>query len=159
MLDYYLIEFYSRKVLYKAGTGDWVMCILRLREHSLYNRNEQRCKTSLGTYTLFTFFYHDLIYIHTTNIFILISFFKDGGDAGSSPTKRPHTSTSRGNGGIFAWAGHISRRRISFHHLMPARNDLQIVGEIVYIYICVCMVVQEILWYMIGSTRNSIVYA
>jgi hypothetical protein len=32
--------------------------------------------------TIHNSFYHYLIYIHTTNIFILISFFKDGGDAG-----------------------------------------------------------------------------
>jgi hypothetical protein len=53
------------------------------------------------------FFYDDLIYIHTTNIFILISFFKDGRDAGEAPTREPHTSNSRGNCGIFAYGGHI----------------------------------------------------
>ena len=76
--------------------------------------------------TIHNSFYHYLIYIHTTNIFILISFFVDARDAGSAPTNGPHTSTSRENGGIFASEGHISRRRIPFH-LMPACNDLQVV--------------------------------
>jgi hypothetical protein len=102
------------------------------------------------------FFYHDLIYIHTTNIFILISFFKADGDAGKAPTNGPHTSTSRGNCGIFGWPGHTSQRRIPLH-LMPACNYLQIVGEIVctklYIYIYVCVCVRTY-----GHTRNSMIY-
>ena len=40
-------------------------------------------------------------YIHTTHIFILFSFFKDGKDAGAAPTTEPRTSNSRGIGGIF----------------------------------------------------------
>ena len=84
------------------------------------------------------FFYHDLIYIHTTNIFILISFFKADGDAGPAPTNGSRTSNSRGNSGIFGRPGHRSQRRIPLQAVMPACNDPQIVGEIVYIYICVC---------------------
>src|SRR3990170_2806676 len=58
------------------------------------------------------FFYHDLIYIHTTNIFILISFFKADGDAGQTPTNGSLTSNSRGNSGIFGRS--LSRISVSF---------------------------------------------
>jgi hypothetical protein len=83
------------------------------------------------------FFYHDLIYIHTTNIFILISFFKAEGDAGQALTNGSRTSNSRGNSGIFARPGHRSQRRIPLQAVMPECNDPQIVGEIVYIYVYV----------------------
>jgi hypothetical protein len=108
------------------------------------------------------FFYHDLIYIHTTNIFILISFFKADGDAGQAPTNGSRTSNSRGNSGIFGRPGHRSQRRIPLQAVMPACNDPQIVGEIVYtklyIYMCMCEWSYEKFddIYMIGSTRNSI---
>ena len=52
------------------------------------------------------YFYDDFIYIHTTHIFILISFFKDRKDAGQASTKGPCTSNFRGIGGIFAYGGH-----------------------------------------------------
>ena len=64
------------------------------------------------------FFYHDLIYIHTTNIFILI-FFKAVADAGPAPTNGSRTSNSRGNSGIFARPGHRSQRRIPLQVVMP----------------------------------------
>ena len=79
-----------------------------------------------------------------------MSFFKDGRDAGEAPTREPHTSNSRGNYGIFAYGGHICKRRIPLP-LMPACNDLQIVGEIVYtkLYISICIY---------GRTRNYMIY-
>jgi len=87
------------------------------------------------------FFYHDLIYIHATNIFILIFFFKAVGDAGQAPTNGSRTSNSRENSGIFTRPGHRSQRRISLQAIMPACNYPQIVREIVYtkLYIYMCM--------------------
>ena len=52
------------------------------------------------------FFYDDLIYIHTTHIFILISPFKDGKDAERAPTIVPRKSNWGEIGGIFACGDH-----------------------------------------------------
>ena len=62
-------------------------------------------------------------------------------DAGPAPTNGSRTSNSRGNSGIFAQPGHRSQRRIPLQVVMPACNDAQIVGEIVYtkLYIYMCM--------------------
>ena len=79
------------------------------------------------------FFYDDLIYIHTTNIFILISFFKDGDEMRDRLLPKDRIRALQEEiAGFLLTAGHISRKRRIPLHLMPACNDLQIVGEIVY---------------------------
>ena len=67
-------------------------------------------------------------YIHTTHIFILISFFKDRRYAGEAPTKGPPTSNLRGIGGIFAYGGHRWNRRIPLPLMPPCKfNDLHVI--------------------------------
>ena len=101
MLCYYLIEFYSRKV-HEAETGT-NLCAYYVCKNICMTTEWRRDVRQLQVRKHYSQFFHDdLIYIHTTNIFILISFFKDATDAGSAPTNGPHTSTSIGNGGIFA---------------------------------------------------------
>ena len=118
----------------------------------------------MGTFhrTLFTIF---------TWLSILISFLTVQRGAGAAPTNGAHTSTSRGNSGIFARPGHRSQRRI----LLPATapmNHLSSCSEgtkatcrrnCIYIHVYVwiingvgCETFDDIYLYICGSTYEKI---
>ena len=110
-------------------------------------------------------FLHHYRYLVTQLIHMHIDLLLNSSErCGSSPTNGPHTSTSRGNNGIFARPGHRSQRRILLPTTAPMNHSkLSSCSEgtketcrrnCIYIHV---LVVRHS---MIGSKRNSIyIYA